>query len=152
MTLDKYIAIKWPHKAATHSAPGTARKITMALYISVCIYNIPHFFISNASHGQCFAYGISSIMTRVYSWFTFVLNAIIPYTLLIHMNYIIVKTVRNSHKMFRTDDTNIGLATRQITMKSAEKQVTIMLLLVYNVIFYFNFPYLLQIIYLLVAK
>ena len=152
MTLDKYIAIKWPHKVATYSTPGTARKITMALYVSVCIYNIPHFFISNASDGQCFAYGISSIMTRVYSWFTFVLNAVIPFTLLIHMNYVIVKTVRNSRKMFRTDDPNIGMETRQRTMKSAENQVTIMLLLVTMLFFIFIFPTYIRFIYLLVAK
>ena len=60
-------------------------------------------------------------MARVYSWFSFVLNAIVPFTLLIHMNYVIVKTVRNSRKSFRSNDTNIGMETRQKTMKSAEK-------------------------------
>ena len=39
-------------------------------------------------------------------------------------------TVRNSRKSFRSNDTNRGMETRQKTMKSAEKQVTIMLLLV----------------------
>ena len=90
MTLDKYIAIKWPHRAATYSTPKTAKKISIVLYVCICIYNIPHLFISKASDGQCFAYGISSIMSKVYSWFSFVLNAIVPFTMLIHMNFVIV--------------------------------------------------------------
>ena len=140
MTLDKYIAIKWPHRAATYSVPRTARRIAMGLYICLGIYNIPHLFISEASDGQCFAYGISSIMSRIYSWLSFVLNAIIPFTMLIHMNYVIVKTVRNSRKMFGTNDTNSGMETRQRTMKSAENQVTIMLLLVTTLFFILIFP------------
>ena len=31
MTLDKYIAIKWPHKAATYSTPSRAKIIVLAL-------------------------------------------------------------------------------------------------------------------------
>ena len=80
MTLDKYIAIKWPHRAATYSTPRTARIIAMVLYVSLGIYNIPHLFISSAIGDQCFAYGISNIMSRVYSWFSFVLIGLIPFT------------------------------------------------------------------------
>ena len=43
MTMDKYIAIKWPHRAATYSIPERARMVTIILYICVFIYNIPHF-------------------------------------------------------------------------------------------------------------
>ena len=152
MTLDKYIAIRWPHRAATYSTPKTARIMTMVLYISVCIYNIPHLFISSARDGECFAYGISSVMSRVYSWFSFVLNAIIPFTMLIHMNSVIVKTVRSSRKMFRANDTNTAMVTRQRIMKSAENQVTIMLLLVTTLFFILIFPTYFRFIYLLVAK
>ena len=152
MTLDKYIAIKWPHRAATYSTSRTGRRITIALYIFLGIYNMPHLFISKESDGQCFAYGVSSIMSRVYSWLNFVLNAIIPFTVLIHMNYIIVKTVKRSRKMFRTNDTNTGMETRQRTMKSTENQVTIMLLLVTTLFFILIFPTYFRFIYLLVAK
>ena len=134
MTIDKYIAIKWPHRAATYSTPRRARLISVTVYICVFIYNIPHLFLSSTVGKQCLAYAISSTLTSVYSWFSFVLNAIIPFTLLIHMNYVIVKTVRNSRKMFGTNTGNNtegsgqGMDTRQKTMRSAEKQLTIMLL------------------------
>ena len=86
MTMDKYIAIKWPHRAATYSTPKRAKIIVVCLYASVFIYNIPHFFLLSTSRGNCAAYAIKSLITSIYSWFSIVLNAVIPFTLLIHMN------------------------------------------------------------------
>ena len=136
MTIDKYIAIKWPHRAATYSTPRRAKLIALTIYVCVFVYNIPHFFLSSVIGGQCFNFGISNVFSKVYSWFSFVLNAIIPFTMLIHMNFVIVKAVRKSCKMFKPNDvTTRGgrgqeLDSRQKTMKSAENQLTIMLLLV----------------------
>ena len=152
MTLDKYIAIKWPHKAATYSTPRRAKIISAGLYVCIFIYTIPPFFLSSVLGDQCVAYGISTILSRVYSWFSFVLNAIIPFTMLIHMNYIIVKTVRNSRKMFGTNGIDTRLKTRQKTMKSAENQVTIMLLLVTTLFFVLLFPTYFRFIYLSFAE
>ena len=155
MTLDKYIAIRWPHRAATYSTPGRAKLIAMVLYISVFIFNILHFFLSSIIGDQCLAYGIRSVMSRIYSWLSFVLNAIIPFTMLIHMNYIIVNSVRKSRKMFAANNgttnegADQGMATRQRNMKTAENQLTIMLLLVTTLFLillcptYFRFIYLL---------
>ena len=42
MTVDKYIAIKWPHKASTYSTPRRAKLIVILVYVCVFIYNIPH--------------------------------------------------------------------------------------------------------------
>ena len=126
MTVDKYIAIKWPHKAATYSTPERAKLIAVVIQICVLVYNVPHLFLSSTVGNKCVAYSSSSIISRVHSWLSTVLNAVIPFILLIHMNYIIVKTVRNSGKLFGAN----GMVKRQATMKNAEKQVTIMLLLV----------------------
>ena len=104
MTIDKYIAIKWPHKAATYSTPRRAKMIAVGVYVCAFVYNIPHIFLSSVIGGQCINFGISSVFSRVYSWFSFVLNAIIPFTMLIHMNFIIVKAVKKSRKMFRSNE------------------------------------------------
>ena len=37
MTIDKYIAIKWPHKAATFSTPGRAKLIIISFFILASI-------------------------------------------------------------------------------------------------------------------
>ena len=154
MTIDKYIAIKWPHKAATYSTPSRAKMIAVGLFIWTLIYNSPHLFLSNVFGLQCFAYDINSLITRVYSWFSFVLNAVIPFTLLIYMNCIIVKTVQQSCKMFRNNDNttstagNKGIETRQKTLKSAENQLTTMLLLVTTLFLILLCPTYIRFIYL----
>ena len=52
MTMDKYIAIKWPHRAATYSTPRRARMISACLYAFVFIYNIPHLFFARLINDQ----------------------------------------------------------------------------------------------------
>ena len=104
--------------------------IILTIVICVAMYNLPHFFITTLVVGSCYGYSVKSILTKIYSWFTIVINAIIPFTLLIHMNYVIVKTVRNSQKMFRSNVGTTGIDARQKAMKSAETQLTTMLLLV----------------------
>ena len=56
MTVDKYIAIKWPHRAAIHSIPRKARTISCGVIIYVMCYIIPHLFASNFVGNQCVAY------------------------------------------------------------------------------------------------
>ena len=148
MTVDKYIAIKWPHRAATYSTPGRAKRIVVGLYVSVFIYNIPHFILSRAIGGQCFGYAVDKLITKVYSWFSFGINVIIPFTLLIHMNFVIIKTVKNSHKMQESS----GIVTRQAAMKSTEKQLTIMMLLVTTLFLILLCPAYVRFIYLTFAS
>ena len=158
MTVDKYIAIKWPHRAATYSTPRRARIIAGGLYVSVSIYNIPHFFLSSVIGGQCLNFGIKSVITSVYSWFSFVLNAVIPFTMLIHMNFVILKAVRKSRKMFKPDEGTTrrgrdqGMDTRRKTMKNAENQLTIMLLLVTTLFLILLCPTYFRFIYLVFAS
>ena len=158
MTVDKYIAIKWPHRAATYSTPKRAKMIAGGLYVSVSIYNIPHFFLSSVIGGQCLNFGIRSVITSVYSWFSLALNAIIPFTMLIYMNCVIVKAVRKSRKMFKPDEgtTRRGrdqaMDTRRKTMKNAENQLTIMLLLVTTLFLILLCPTYFRLIYLVFAS
>ena len=134
MTIDKYIAIKWPHKAATYSTAKRAKITVFGILICVFIYNIPHIFISRKVGAQCIGYVVGGTFTIIYSWLSFTLNGIIPFVSLIYMNYFIVKLVRSSHKMFGGTESQCGLKgqgqIRQNKMKITENQLTIMLLLV----------------------
>ena len=145
MTIDKYVAIRWPHKAATYSTQRRAKIITIGLFAGLIIYNTPHLFLARLTGDQCFGYSAEGVFTKVYSWLNFTLNALIPFTLLIYMNCVIVQTVGKSRKMFEMMDQNAcenkrsephsqginkGMETRQKTVKSAENQLTVMLLLV----------------------
>ena len=137
MTVDKYIAIKWPHRAATYSTPRRAKFIVTVVSVWVIIYNTPHLFFSGIVGKECFGYVISGLVTQVYSWLTLVVNALIPFSILIYMNYVIIKKVRQSRKMFGNDDSQKASQgncnanqQKQKIMKNTENQLTVMLLLV----------------------
>ena len=68
--------------------------------------------------------------------------------MLIHMNFVILKTVRNSHKM----QESTGIVTRQAAMESAENQLTVMLLLVTALFFILLCPTYIRFIYLLLTE
>ena len=139
MTADKYIVIKWPHKAAILSTPKRAKITVICIYIFVIVYNIPYLFITKLVGLQCLGYAAGGVITVVYSWLTFTINAIIPFSLLIYMNCVIIQRVRQSQTLFRNDKSsdetqghyqNNAAQRRQKTMKNTERQLTIMLILV----------------------
>ena len=158
MTVDKYIAIKWPHRAAMYSTPRRAKITIVIVIICVVIYNVPHFFATKLIGVQCIGFRVEGVITKVYSWFSFVLNAIIPFGLLIYMNFAIVETIQLSQKMFSNNDTTgaesnsshqtTGLETRQNAMKNAENQLTIMLLLVTTLFLILLIPTYVRFVYL----
>ena len=158
MTVDKYIAIKWPHRAATYSTPKQAKVTILVVFMCVVIYNVPHFFASKLIGVQCIGFRVEGIITKVYSWFSFVLNAIIPFGLLIYMNFAIVETIQLSQKLFSNNGANgtesnsrhqsTGLEIRQNAMKNAENQLTIMLLLVTTLFLILLIPTYVRFVYL----
>ena len=131
MTLDKYVASIWPHRAAIYSTPTRAKVILSCIFLCALIYNSPYLLVASLVGDQCLTYVVGGIITTVFSWITFIINGIIPFSILILMNYVIVQTVRKSRKMFRSNttatdinnsmpDINKGMEVRQKTMKSAE--------------------------------
>ena len=126
MTIDKYIAVKWPHKAATYSTPRRAKWTIVVLYVCVIIYNLPDFFMTKMIGAVCASYVIGGVYAKIYSWLTFILNGIVPLALLIALNSTIMHEVRKSYKQFR----NPVDKARESTKKAVENQLTLMLLLV----------------------
>ena len=121
MTIDKYVAVKWPLTAATYSTPARARCIVILIFSFAVFYNIPHLFASSLIGDQCVAYVKGGSLLKAYSWISFVVNGLIPFTLLIYMNVIIVNRVKNSRKQFAGSlDTSNGMRLRESTIKSAE--------------------------------
>ena len=104
MTFDIYFAINWPHKATTFSTPRRAKITLIAVWICVLVYNIPLLFLTRMVGDVCFAYAAGGIITKVYSWMSFSVNAVMAFLVLIYMNYVIIKKVRSSRKMFGGDE------------------------------------------------
>ena len=145
MTIDKYIAIRWPHKAATYSTPERAKFTIVALCICVIVYNILHIFWVKEIESRCVPYSIVSIFAELHSWLTFVLEAIIPFTMLIYMNCVIINEVRQSRKKFANDKMNTG--NKASGQKSMTNQLTMMLLLITTLFLVLHLPSKLRPIY-----
>ena len=82
---------------------------------------------------ECLGLSVGGVLTKVYSMTSFCVYAVIPFAMLIYMNYIIVQRVRCSRKMFggNKSQENVQIShMRQKTLRNAETQITIMLLLV----------------------
>ena len=157
MTLDKYIAIKWPHKAAIYSTPRRAKIMVTVVLICTIIYNLPQLYMAKLTGDACLGYAQGGMVAKVYSWVSFVVNAVIPFTLLIYMNHVIVKKVRSSRKMFGTNETHENekhhqKSRREQAMKNTENQLTIMLLLVTILFVILMIPTYLRFVYTNFAK
>ena len=157
MTTDKHIAIKWQHRAATYSTPKRGKLILLSIFFCALIYNCPYILISGLDGDICLSYVFGGIAAKVFSWTTILINGIIPFSLLIHMNYVIVQSVINSRKLFRptaipTVTESVSETKRQKTMKSAEHQLTIMLLLVTSLFLILLLPTYIRYIYFSLVK
>ena len=146
MTIDKYVAIKWPLRATTFSASTNALSMTLGVIICTLCYNVPHLFASDLVRHMCVGYVLGGLKTKIYFWINFLVNFIIPFSLLIHMNYAIVKAVRNSRKMFQTKEDQ-GMYIGRRTIKSVENQLTVMLLSVTTLFLILLFPAYIRFIY-----
>ena len=158
MTLDKYIAIKWPHKAAVYNSPKRAVITSSIIYICVVFYNIPNLFIFTIIGNECVGYAKGGVITKVYFWFAFAVSGILPLILLIYFNSVIIQKVRQSRKMFENKESftegnsqvlNTTNQRRQRAMENAENQLTIMLLLVTTLFVILMIPVQIRVLYLL---
>ena len=145
MAIDKYVAIKWPHRAVTYSTPKRAKMIIFIVFLCAVIYNSPHLLLASFLGGLCLSYAVGGTVAEVFSWTSFIVNGIIPFSLLIHMNYVIVQTIRKSWKMFRSNANATNK--RESKMKNAENQLTIMLLLISTLFLILLLPTFIRFIY-----
>ena len=108
-------------------------KITIIFLVTVSIlYNIPHVFITTNIGRQCTPYGtvMSKSYGQFYFWFTVTIQFLIPYTLLLIWNGVIIHTLRKRSAMFDSEEGHSQSQGHENKMKSSERQIIIMLLLV----------------------
>ena len=67
MTVDKYVAIKWPHRAATYSTPRRAKSILLFLFILCLFYNSPHLLLASMVGKFCLSYAVGGTVAEVFS-------------------------------------------------------------------------------------
>ena len=127
MTFDRFYSIIRPHKAASFNTVKRAR-ITIVCIITVSIvYNVPQLFMTLASVRNCLPYAKGgSTLGEVYYWSYNIVNFIFPFVSLLIMNSVIIHTLRRRSQSNAT----ISEVQGEGKIKSAEKQIIMMLLCV----------------------
>ena len=128
MTLDKCYAIILPHKSLSFCTPKRARLFLLITFISMIVFNSPHFYLIKFILSDCSAYAVKGKLVTMYLYLSFIVTSVIPFLSLVIMNFIIIRAVRKSRKLRRqnTDVNNTDFRKG----KQVETQLTIMCIII----------------------
>ena len=109
----------------------------MCIIVISALYSLPHFFMTGRDGTTCIPYakGTNLLAGKVYFWSDQILGYCFPFIALLTMNTVIIHTLckRSTLLLTRSDTQGQGQCHKQdhsSKMKSSEKQIIIMLLLV----------------------
>ena len=132
MTFDRFYSIIRPHKAASFNTVKRAKiTIVFIAILSLC-FNVPFIFTISHQTRQCVP-DIRGTWKAFYYWLCYVVQFIIPFTLLLSMNSTIIHILRTRSKSMISQGHNSNLGQGQYQgqkLKSPEKQIFAILLLV----------------------
>ena len=135
MTFERFYSIIRPHKAVSFNTVRRAIfTIVCIVFISV-IYRIPHLFMTSFNGRTCLSHvkGRNHIYGQMYYWTDNIVIFVIPFTLLLVMNSIIIHTLCRRSRLFQKENQGQNRSKgdgQTPKMKNTEKQIIAMLLLV----------------------
>ena len=143
MTFERFYSIIRPHKAASFNTVKRAKISIVCIILFSIGYNSPLWLLSSQVVGQsrncnAYAHAMNSTAGYIYYWIANILHFILPFLLLLMMNTVIIYTLSNRSK-FRAECQGQGQSQSQSqgqgqgqiqNVKSSEKQIFVMLLLV----------------------
>ena len=133
MTFDRFYSIIQPHKAASFNTVKRAKLTVICITLFSVLYHIPHLFIKSDVGIQCVPYSgaIETDYGKFYYWLTYVLSYILPFTLLLIMNSVIIHTllirVKWNRKPSDVERQTEGQGNR---IKTSEKHIYLTLMMV----------------------
>ena len=133
MMFEHFYSIIRPHKAASFNTVKKARIIIACIVVISTLYSMPHFFMTGNDGTICipFAKCTNLFAGKLYYWTDQVVGLGFPFIALLTMNTVIIHTLheRSSLLLTRSNTQDEGQS-HSSKMKSSEKQIIIMLLLV----------------------
>ena len=127
MTFERCYSIVKPHKAASFNTTQKAKITIACVCIFSSLYNIPNLFFSDYQGTRCIVNKSSIPNVQIYAWVSFTINFALPFISLLMMNCVIIVKL---HERSKSSMQETQSQTLNHKMKSSEKQVYIMLLLV----------------------
>ena len=129
MTFERCYSIVKLHKSASVNTTQKAKITITCVCIFSSLYNIPNLFFSDYQGTRCIVNKSSIPNVQIYAWLSFIIIFALPFILLLVMNCVIIFKLHQRSKLSvaisRTQD-----QAQNHKMKSSDKQVYIMLLLV----------------------
>ena len=138
MTFERFYSIIQPHEAASFNTVKKAKKAITSIYVFVFLYCSPYFFFSGNNGTFCVGnrFASDNVWAEFYHWLTEIVMFFFPFASLLIMNSVIIHTLRKRSKLsILGKDQNEGHQ-----LKSSEKQIITMLLLVTFVFLILNIP------------
>ncbi len=133
MTTDRYRAISYPHHSPLLAK--RAKIISVIILIIICIYTIPHYIYSHPIDGGrfCAAFAdpeMEHIFQLVYSFINSIVNVVIPFTIIIVLNILIL--FKHKQRSLKLNQKTITTCTTHHNHKFAarDRQLVVILLLV----------------------
>ena len=138
MTFDRFYSIIRPHKAVSFNTVKRAKFTIVCIVAFSVIFNIPNYFMTVHEGRQCVPYvtGIDTIYGQIFYWFSFAINFILPFVLLLIMNSFIIHVIRKSPSFKNKHNSTVNATgkledqTQNSKVKSSERHVYAILLLV----------------------
>ena len=129
MTFERFYSIIRPHKAASFSTVKKDKITIVCIFVFFTIFNIPHSFLSDVDGLRCVPWGKATHLIGRFHFYSEMTTAfILPFTLLLIMNCVIIKTLRNrSNIRSEIQGQNEGQTSKA---RSSENQITVTLLVV----------------------
>ena len=134
MTLDRLIVVKFPLKARTICTARRAKIVIFISFISTSLYGLPFLKLSGVSRDglECVIFLKKTLFTQVCTWVTTCLNILLPFTTLLVLNTLIIRTMWNRNvyfdkqKMQPSNDVDIRASpdTSTSTCGNGNKQTT----------------------------
>ena len=151
MTFERFYSIIKPHKAASFNTVKRAKITITIIVIFSTLYHIPHLFIKSDESGQCVPYlgVLDKDHGKFYQLFSFTMNYILPFLMLLVMNSVIIHSLRMRSTWSRKSLDNQSRGKENQT-KSLERNIYITLLLVSFTFIFLTFPIILFTISLMV--
>ena len=145
MTFERFYSIIRPHKAVSINTFRKAKISIVCIVIFSIISAVPHLFISSNYGRVCISNvkGFNTTYGQMYYWFTVVVQFVIPFVSLLTMTSVIIHTLRRRSMFLVSESDTSGQGHSQgqsqgqnynrdqsSKMRSAERQIYVMLLLV----------------------
>ena len=138
-------------------SPRKARRASIGCIAIFVIYTFPHYLYSNKVNKLYYvALNSKGTLVTVYSYVNLAVSSLIPFTIILTLNVLIINSVRKRFKYFESKESqelrnqNVR-GDGNVTSKARESQLVIMLLLVTFTLLILTLPqYIRYVVYLIV--